>query len=164
MAIPVGVIVERSEASTSWNEFVWRPAAVLGGVPGTAPWTQIATERKATTFYAGASHIELHLSEAENYRDNLRSNAPSVWVQLVPSERDAPYDIAAVTVDPTEGEALTAGEVVVEAVPMPDSVHDVVASFIAEHHRERAFDKRKRDRADPEALARHSPRCGTGGR
>jgi hypothetical protein len=126
MTIPVGVIVERSKASTSWNEFVWRPAAVLGGAPDTAPWTQIATERNATTFYAGASQIELHLSEAENYRDNLRSDAPSVWVQLVPSERGATYDIAAVTVDPSEGEALTTGEGVVEAVPMPDSVHDVV--------------------------------------
>jgi hypothetical protein len=162
MTIPISVIVERSKASTAWTEFVWRPAAVLGGVPDTAPWTQIATETEVTTFYAGASQIELHLSEAESYRDNLGSDAPSVWVHLVPAERDVPYEIAAVTVDPAEGEALTAAEGVVEAVPMPDSVRDVAASFIAAHHKERVFEKRKRDRADPEALARHSPRHRTG--
>jgi hypothetical protein len=42
----------------------------------------------------------------------------------------------------------------VEAVPMPDSVRDTIASFIAEHHVERTFVRRKRNRADSEALAR----------
>ncbi len=37
---------------------------------------------------------------------------------------------------------------------MPPSVAEVIASFVAEHHVERAFFKRKRDRSDPEALAR----------
>ena len=40
---------------------------------------------------------------------------------------------------------------------MPNSVRDVIASFIAEHHVERTFEKRKRNRADPEALARRGP-------
>ena len=40
---------------------------------------------------------------------------------------------------------------------MPDSVRDIIASFVVEHHVERAFEKRKRNRADPEALARRSP-------
>ena len=35
---------------------------------------------------------------------------------------------------------------------MPDAVRDIVAAFVAEHHVERAFSKRQRDRADPEAL------------
>ncbi len=41
---------------------------------------------------------------------------------------------------------------------MPEPVRDALAAFVAEHHVERAFEKRKRDRADPEALARHGPR------
>jgi hypothetical protein len=33
----------------------------------------------------------------------------------------------------------------------------VVAAFVVEHHVEQPFVKRKRDRADPEALARRMP-------
>jgi hypothetical protein len=40
---------------------------------------------------------------------------------------------------------------------MPKSVRDVVADFVAEHHVERIFEKRARDRANPEALARRGP-------
>jgi hypothetical protein len=42
-------------------------------------------------------------------------------------------------------------------VPRPDAVREVVEAFIAEHHVERPFIKRKRDRANPEALARRVP-------
>jgi hypothetical protein len=42
-------------------------------------------------------------------------------------------------------------------VPMPEPVREVVEAFVAEHHVERPFYKRKRDRADPEALARRAP-------
>ena len=45
-----------------------------------------------------------------------------------------------------------AGNDLVEAVPMPDSVREQVAAFVAEHHVEQEFFKRKRDRADPESL------------
>jgi hypothetical protein len=40
---------------------------------------------------------------------------------------------------------------------MPASVQEAVAAFVAEHHVERPFVKRKRDRADPQALARRPP-------
>jgi len=63
-----------------------------------------------------------------------------------------------VTADPAEGEALTeTGSDLVETVPMPAAVRNTIAAFVAEHHVERSFHKRKRDRADPEALARRGP-------
>jgi hypothetical protein len=156
--VPIGVLVERRKANSPWSEFVWRPTAVLGGIPEADPWTQLAIETVATTFYAGASHIELYRSETKNYRDNLLSDTPSVWVELFRTESDRPYEIGVVTADPAEGESLVAGHGIVEAVPMPGSVRDIVASFVATHHVERAFEKRRRDRADPEARARRTPR------
>jgi hypothetical protein len=42
-------------------------------------------------------------------------------------------------------------------VPMPPAIQEAIAAFDAEYHVERAFVKRKRDRADPHALARRSP-------
>ena len=86
------------------------------------------------------------------YRDNLASAAPSLWVALRPTGVEPPYAIVAVTADPAEGESFTqAGDDLVEAVPMPPPVRDLVAAFVAEHHVERPFVKRERDRADPEA-------------
>ena len=46
---------------------------------------------------------------------------------------------------------------IVEAVPMPADIQAKIAEFFAAFHQERPFIKRKRDRADPEALARRKP-------
>ena len=75
------------------------------------------------------------------------------------SGTDPPYKIVTVTADPGEGEAFTeSGSDLVEALPMPEPVRVAIAAFVAEHHVEHeAFSKRRRDRADPEALARRAP-------
>jgi hypothetical protein len=91
--------------------------------------------------------IELHRTETTNYRDNLASGAPALWVALRPVASERPYEILAVTADPAEAEAFTdAGSNLVEAVPMPPEVVDAVVQFIAQHHVERPFVKRQRDR------------------
>lgn len=155
----IGVVVERCKAASQWIDFIWRPVAVLPGQPEAEPWTVLSREDDRTTFYAGTMAIELHKSDTGNYRDNLASGAPSVWIALRPAEGELPYKLAAATVDPSEGESYTeAGTDLVEAVPMPDTIRDVVAAFVAEHHVERQFFKRKRDRANPEALGRRGPR------
>jgi hypothetical protein len=157
--IPIGIVVERRKATSQWIDFVWRPLAVLPGKPEASPWTVLSQEEGRTTFYAGTMEIELHKSETGNYRDNLASGTPSVWVALRPIEGDPPYKLVAATVDPAEGESYTeAGTDLIESVPMPVLVREAVAAFVAEHHVERQFFKRKRDRADPEALARRTPR------
>jgi hypothetical protein len=156
--IPIGVVVERRKAASAWIDEIWRPVSVLSGVPDAAPWTRLSADEEAALFYAGEAEIELYRSETGNYSRNLASEAPSVWVALHQTGDDPPYEIAAATVDPAEGEALTEpGQAIVEAVPMPDALRDAVAAFVASHHVEEAFEKRVRDRADPEALARRSP-------
>jgi hypothetical protein len=160
--IAVGVVAERRKAASQWIDFVWRPVAVLSGEPEAAPWTVLAAEGGTTTFYAGMAEIQLHRSETSNYRDNLASGSPAVWVAMRPTEAEPPFHIVMATVDPSEGEAFTeTGTDLVEAVPMPEAIRNAVADFVAEHHVERPFVKRKRDRADPEALARRAtPREG----
>jgi hypothetical protein len=158
-SIPAGIVAERRKATSQWIDFVWRPLAVLPGLPDAAPWTVLSTQGDQTVFYVGATQIELHRSETTNYRDNLASGSPRVWVALRPTDGDQPYTIAAATVDSAEGEAFTeAGNDLVEAVPMPPAIRELVAAFVAEHHVEREFFKRKRDRASPEALGRRPAR------
>jgi hypothetical protein len=63
-----------------------------------------------------------------------------------------------VTVDPGEAHVhADAGNDLLEALPMPPALRAAVAAFVATHHREQVFHKRRRDRADPEAMARRRP-------
>ncbi len=155
--IPVGVVVERQRAKSPWIDHVWRPIVALPGVPDTAAWSKLSDDGECATFYIGAAEIELYPSDTTQYRDNLQSAAPSLWVALRPTGGEPPYTLLTVTADSAEGEGLTQpGTDIVEPVAMPDPVYDVVAAFVAEHHVERVFFKRKRDRADTEALGRRS--------
>jgi hypothetical protein len=102
LRISIGIVVERSKANSPWCEFIWRPIAVLGGIPDVDPWSQLASEEEAVSFYVGAAEIELYRTETEHYRNNLVSAAPSVWVALSTAGAP-PYEIAAVTADQAEG-------------------------------------------------------------
>lgn len=158
VSIPVGVVVERRKAASQWIDFVWQAVGVLPGRPDAVPWTVLSSSDDRTTFYAGSADIALHRTETELYRNNLVSATPSLWILLRATDGEPPYRIAAVTADPAEGEGFTeAGDDLVEAVPMPEAVRETIAAFVAEHHVERPFVKRKLDRADPEALARPAP-------
>ena len=155
MRIPVGVVVARRKAASPWIDFTWTPDAVLHGVPEAAPWTVLRSEGETTMFYAGAAEVELYRSETTYYRDNLASGAPLLWVVMVAAEGDPPYQLVTVTADPAEGEGFAESAAnLVEAVPMPGTIQEIVAAFVAEHHVERQFFKRKRDRQDTESLAR----------
>ncbi len=156
--VSVSVIVERVKAASQWIDYTWRPTTVLVGQPDTPPWTKLADDGERTTFYAGPGTVALYRSETAHYRDNLASGSPALWVVLRDTGAEPPYALHLVTADPSEGEGMTeAGNNIVEPVPMPDAVRDVVAAFVAEHHVDEVFVKRKRDRADPESLGRRPP-------
>jgi len=156
--IPVGVVVERRKAASQWIDFTWHPVGVLPDEPDVAPWTTLRGDDEAKSFYAGSATVELYRSETARYRENLLNGAPGVWVALSPSEGEHPYAVAAVTVDPAEGEGYNeTAAYIVEQVPMPEAVRDAVERFVDEHYVEEAFVKRKQRRADPEALAQRGP-------
>ena len=155
--IAVGIVVERRKATSVWIDAVWRSVAALGGVPDAAPGTVIATGQDATTFYVGAAEIELYRTEAGHYCSNLELGEPSVWVALRPTGADPPYALFAVTVDPAEGELFTqAGGDVVDAVPMPAAVREIVEAFVARHHVAQPHYRRTRMDARKDA-ERHEP-------
>lgn len=158
LSIPVGVVVERRKAKSPWTDFVWRPVAVLPGVPDVTPWTVLDGDNECTTFYGGAAMIELYRSDSSAYRDNLLTGAALLWVVLHPTSGDPPYMVAAVTADPSEGEACTeSGSNLVETVPMPEPIRAAVAEVVAESYVEHPFVKRQRDRAAPDLMARRIP-------
>jgi hypothetical protein len=150
----IGVVVAKRRLKSAWASHAWSPHSVLPAVPAAAPGALLSGDADGELFYAGQFEVMLHASETAHYRDNLASARPSLWIALRPTEGEE-YEIATVTADPYEGEALAEGiGEIVEPVPMPPEVQAMVAAFIEAFHRERPFSKRERDRADPEALAR----------
>lgn len=152
--IEVGVIVERRVLHNPWVDHIWVPTAVLVGAPATADWTPLHETAELTRYYAGRTELALFASDTTMYRENLLSSRPSLWVSLRPAETAPGVVLMLVTADPADAEALTqTGTDTIEAVPMPHEVQQRLATFIKAHHVERPFIKRKRDRADPEAMA-----------
>jgi hypothetical protein len=145
-SIRVGVIVERRKALSAWADDLYRPVSVLHGVPSAAPGTQIGAEGDVVTFYAGDAVIELHRTDTANYRDNLASGSPLLWVVLRSGQTG--LELQLVTADPAEGEALTgAGNDLVDSVPMPASIRQILEEFVAEYHVEKPFYKRERSKS-----------------
>jgi hypothetical protein len=157
-SIPVGVVLERSKTEGRWSDIIWKAVGILTGVPGTPAWTKLSGDEERATFYAGTADIELHRAETTNYRDNLATGAPLLWVALRPTNDEPPFNLAVVTADPAEAEAMAAiGDALIDSIAMPEEIRDAVQAFVSEHYVERTFVKRKRDRADPEALGRRAP-------
>ena len=156
--ITVGIVAERSKGGSPWIDYLWRPVSAFSGAPGAPAWTKLSDDGERATFFVGTADIELYRSEAANYRENLLVEQPLLWVALRSITGDPPYSLVGVTVDPAEGESWVAlGTDLVDSVPMPRAVEAVVADFVSEHYVAQPFHKRKRDRANPDGMARRPP-------
>jgi hypothetical protein len=103
--------------------------------------------------FLGEGEIALHRTDTPNYKENLESGAPRVWVLLRPDGEGVA--LQAVTVDPGEAEMLAEAQAAwLEALPLPAALVARLAAFVAEHHVEREFHKRRRDRQDSDSLGR----------
>ncbi len=142
----LGVVLERRPGVTAWSDEVWEPVAVLPGVPDAPADTLLGPGKTPGSehIYAGSYLMEWHRTDTPTYRDNLATGDPRIWVVLRP-QAEGPPRVFAITADPAEGEMFTeAGNDQVDNVPMPAEIAAALAEFIAEHHVERVFIKRKR--------------------
>lgn len=170
----IGLVIERRRSTHPWSvvagqEFSWMPVAVFSDPPEADAWTVLGGTADCLRIYVGPAELTFYSTDTANYRDNLVSGAPKLWVAMRLRDGKPPLDILLVTADPAEGEALTeTGDNLVETLPMPDEIASLLASFIAAHHVERPIVKRKRDRAEPELRWRAEPtiaeRAAVGGR
>ena len=154
----VGLVVERIQPSSPWGEPIWMPVQILDGVPSTPAWTVLSTGPDRTRYFAGAFPLKLHSGYTEFYRDNLAAERPRLWVVMRPDGAEPPLEIVAITADPSEGEGYTqTGTNVVEVIDLPPGLAAEIAAFVAEHHVERTFEKRQRDKRPPDMMGRRRP-------
>jgi hypothetical protein len=158
LTIPVAVLVERRAGVTQWAEHVWRVVEVLEDAPRVPPWTLLREAAGRALFFAGVAEVALHPTDTANYKYNLEAAEPRVWVTLRPAATPSGLALQTVTVDPGEAHLYAdAGADLLESLPLPPRLGAITADFVARHHKERGFHKRKRDRADPESLGRRRP-------
>ena len=148
VSFEVGVVAERRPAKSRWIDWVWKPVAVLEGVPNAEPFTRLGQEPDGTaTYYLGAQTVTLWPRETDAYLLSL-SVGGSLYVVLRPGgQGEVPWSAHLVTASPYEAEAYTtSGEEIMEAVPMPASVRKIIEAFCEAHPYEEVFEKRERDK------------------
>lgn len=154
----VGLVIERLEPSSQWGEPIWLPVQVLDGVPDAPAWTVLEQKPDRVRYFAGAFVLHLYSTDTAFYRDNLLTGRPQLWVVMQPDAAAQRVEIVTVTADPTEGEGFTqTGTSVVEVVDMPPGAAGEIAAFVEQHHVERVFEKRKRDKRQPKVLEQRPP-------
>lgn len=149
-SIPVGVVVRRSPGVTRWAKWAWRAVGVLPGA-GPANWKELRRDGEVVEFHAATRPLELYVSDTEAYVHELQSRSPSIYVVLSPddSRPGIPWKVSLVTASPYEAQDYSdSDEVMVEKIAMPDGMHAWIAAFVAQHHEEEAFVKRKRRKTD----------------
>jgi len=153
----LGVVVERRDSQSRWQDYDWYAVGVIPGAPPVEEMRMLRAGPGWVQFHAATLDLDLFRTETEGYKVNLSGETPAVYVVLRRgSEADEPDVVPfCVTVCPYEAQDyLDAGDDLVEAVAMPDPVIALVKDFVDAHHVDVPFVKRKQKR--------HKPRGGPG--
>jgi Protein of unknown function (DUF3305) len=146
--MPVSVVIERRATDNQWDDHLWRPVGVL---PRTDAETAklLASGEGWDHFHGGVLDLELFRGETEGYLSNLSQDLPVIYVVLRRNDeaQGLHYEPFLVTACPYEAMGYTqGGDDIVEGVPMPPEVMAWVREFVAVHHVDVPFKKRKNQR------------------
>jgi hypothetical protein len=162
--VPVGVVVGCEKVDHPWLSEQWRPVSVLMTPPPTAGWRELVRGERYVHYHAANVEVELHHKETAAYQVNLHNGSPAVYVVLRHDACPAtgyPVTVHTATLSPFDAQAYAeSGDETVEAVAMPASLVQLVRTFVATHHDEETFVKRKRNKAireEPYQFGQESP-------
>ncbi len=158
--IPVAVLLERRWLDNPWQDEEWHACAVV--MEAGQAHDDHASQKEggfvhswqvaADIIRVPADPIEVHAKEVEGCRVNLESAQPVLWVIIDPEGEDGsvmPVQVQRVTASAYEAqEYLDAGDLIVDAVPMPEEIRERLVAFIAAQPDPEPFRKRKNRKAD----------------
>lgn len=147
VTLPLGIVVRRTPGVTRWAGWCWRAVAVLPGA-GPADWAVLRSEGDSAEYHAGTLPLTLWRTDTEAYLAALSNHPPQVYVILrEDGGSESGLSLVCITVSAFEAQDFTdSGEEIVEPVPMPPGLIAWVEEFVAAHHRDEEFIKRRRDR------------------
>ena len=149
ISMPVGIVIRKTPGVTRWAKWAWKAVAIL---PGAAPadWRELRRDGEAVEYHAGTLPLELFRTDTEAYMTALASDPPSVYVIMRRSDNpERELDLVLVTASAFEAQDYQdSGEEIVEAVPIPAGLVAWIREWVAFHHTEEKFVKRRRNNFD----------------
>jgi Protein of unknown function (DUF3305) len=151
--ITVGVVVERHVVDHPWRKWRWRAVEIVPGLPGGPGWRLLVRADGWARYAAAGVMLQLHRKETEDYQYALSARPAQLYVVLRAGDTTpVPFQPFLVTASPWEAQAYQEpGDDQVDAVPMPPAVAAWVEAFVARHHVEQPFFKRRRKGTDKAA-------------
>lgn len=151
--LAVGVVVERRAIDHPWRKWRWRTVEIVPGLAADEPWRLLRQGPGWDRYAAGAPELELHRKATEDFKLALSATPPQLYAVLRAVEAEpVPFRPFLVTASPWEAQAYQdSGDDLIDAVPMPDAIAAWIEEFVAQHHVDQPFFKRRRKGADKEA-------------
>jgi hypothetical protein len=148
--LAVGVVVEWRAIDHPWRKWRWRTVEIVPGLTTAEPWRLLREGPGWARYAAGAPELELHRKGTEDFKAALSAEPPQLYAVLRTQEAEpVPYRPFLVTASPWEAHAYQdSGEDLIDAVPMPEAITAWIEDFVATHHVDRPFFKRRRKGAD----------------
>lgn len=146
-SIPLGVVFERRRIAHPWQEWRWKPVALIPGAPAVAEPVLLRDGDDRAWYHLATLNLELFADETRDYRLNLSQRPPLVYVlwrseTSMPDGRPEPFRV---TVCHTETQDyLDGGDVVADGVAMPEPVLNLVDAYVRAYHIDVPFKKRQR--------------------
>jgi hypothetical protein len=145
LSLPLGVVVARDRIDHPWQTYSWRPISVFLNAPEISAWRELRRDGASVHYHAATLPLTLHPKETIGYVANLSGQRPLIYVVLREPAAGGPVAVALVTASPFEAEVYgQSGEETVGGVPMPARLAALLEAFVAEHHVEEPFLKRRR--------------------
>jgi hypothetical protein len=151
--IDLGIVIERRRLDHPWQNEKWRAVSVIPGAPPVDQPRLLCEGDGWSHYHAATLPLEIFAGETDGYRHNLSQRAPVIYVVLRRDDNPdaSPFVPFHVTVCPYEAQAyLETGEDTIEPVAMPAAIFAWLQDFVAKHHVDIPFEKRKRKRYDPD--------------
>ncbi len=121
----------------------------MPGAPD-ADWVELRREGDSVEYHAATVPMELWRTDTDAYQTALNTDQPSVYIvmrETPEAEEGQQLAVHLVTASPYDAQDYTdSGEEIVERVPMPPQLIAFLRDFIAEHHEDEVFVKRRRDK------------------
>ena len=175
----LGVVIERRDSNHRWQTHSWRAIGVIANAP---PIERPRLLRKGddwAQYHATTLDIALHRTDTEGYKHNVTNETiPKVYIVLRSNDEDdddnaletedgeampRPFFVTACPFEASVYLDATGDGEAVETVPMPENVVAWVDAFIAKHHVDVPFVKKKKKRWFQLQEESHAQMRGPGG-
>lgn len=145
--IPLGVVFERRRIAHPWQEWRWKPVALIPGAPTVAEPKVLRQGDDWIWFHLATLELELFADETRDYLLNLSQPQPLVYVLWrsegsMPDGRPEPFRVTACHTETQD--YLDGGDVIADGVAMPEPVLELVQEYARAYHVDVPFKKRKR--------------------